>query len=171
MPLSKWHQILYSDLFTCSTCKLMCMNKNWWISESCDVCSKHFILRIRQVKRVTHFYLTFTNVCFTRFRKNAVDSFQNSFLAWLHYSYGFKPLYRWFWSINRVPFLVVVSSVMYFECSAAATSSSKRQMSIAQVRARHVGCREVADDEYQPGSRLWPEVDVQRSTATTVKQS
>jgi len=58
---------------------------------------------------------------------------------------------------------------MNFEGSPAATSSSERQMPVTQVSARHVSRHEVTDDKYQTGSRFRPEVDVQRSTAATIK--
>jgi len=68
-----------------------------------------------------------------------------------------------------VPLVVVVLSVVNFEGATITTASSERQMTVTKIRTGHVGRHKVADHKYQTGSRFRPEVDVQRSTATTMK--
>ena len=59
-----------------------------------------------------------------------------------------------------MPLVVVISSVVDFEDSSAATATSERQVTVAKVCAGHVCRHKVTDDEYQTGSRFRPEVDL-----------
>lgn len=69
-----------------------------------------------------------------------------------------------------MPETVVDSLVVYLERTSVAAATRERQVPAADVSTCHVGRVHVANEEYQSGTRVRPEVDVQRATVKRCKQ-
>jgi hypothetical protein len=69
-----------------------------------------------------------------------------------------------------MPETVVNSLAVYLERSSVAAATRERQVPAADVSAGHVGRVHVANEEYQSGTGVRPEVNVQRATVKRHKQ-